>query len=112
MPMILFSIFDVISYWSPNGQIVFRHRTEISDHIIMKTKEKVNFSESTTTRVAGGLNFNAIGGTRQGRKVPQSLRVEPGTKHPVWKTQSSSDLQKPAMRLLLIFRFCPLACSF
>ena len=43
MPVILFSIFDVISYWSPNGQIVFGHRTEISDQTIMKTKEKVNF---------------------------------------------------------------------
>jgi len=44
--------------------------------------------ESTTTRTAGGLDFTAIGGKRQGREVPQSLRVEPGAKHPVWKTQS------------------------
>jgi len=43
--------------------------------------------ESTTTRTAGGLDFTAIGGKRQGREVPQSLRVEPGAKHPVWKTQ-------------------------
>ena len=34
-------------------------------------------SESTTTRTAGGLVFIAIGGKRQGREVPQSLRVEP-----------------------------------
>ena len=47
-------------------------------------------SESTTTRKAGGLDFTAIGGKRQGREVPQSLRVEPGAKHPVWKTQSSA----------------------
>jgi len=46
--------------------------------------------ESTTTRKAGGLDFTAIGGKRQGREVPQSLRVEPGASHPVWKTQSSS----------------------
>jgi len=47
--------------------------------------------ESTTTRTAGGLDFTAIGGKRQGREVPQSLWVEPGAKHPVWKTQSRSD---------------------
>jgi hypothetical protein len=28
------------------------------------------------------LDFTAIGGKRQGREVPQSLRVEPGAKHP------------------------------
>ena len=39
--------------------------------------------ESTTTRIAGGLDFTAIGGKRQGRVVPQSLRVKPGAKHPV-----------------------------
>ena len=31
--------------------------------------------ESTTTRKAGGLDFTAIGGKRQGREVPQSLRT-------------------------------------
>ena len=41
--------------------------------------------ESTTTRIVGGLGFTATGGKRQGREVPQSLRVEPGAKHPVWK---------------------------
>jgi hypothetical protein len=45
-------------------------------------------TESTTTRTAGGLDFSAIGGKRQGREVPQSLRVKPGAKHPVWETQS------------------------
>jgi len=35
-------------------------------------------NESTTTRMAGGLGFTAIGGKSQGREVPQSLRVEPG----------------------------------
>ena len=44
--------------------------------------------ESTTTRTAGGLDFTATSGKRQGREVPQSLRVEPGASHPVWKTQS------------------------
>jgi len=33
------------------------------------------------------LDFTAIGGERQGREVPQSLRVKPGAKDPVWKTQ-------------------------
>jgi hypothetical protein len=31
--------------------------------------------ESTTTRKAAGLDFTAIGGKRQGRKVPQSLKT-------------------------------------
>jgi putative transcriptional regulator len=35
------------------------------------------------------LDFTAIGGKRQGREVPQSLRAEPGAEHPVWKAQSS-----------------------
>ena len=46
-------------------------------------------AESTTTRTAGGLDFTAKSGKRQGHEVPQSLRVEPGAKHPVWKTQST-----------------------
>jgi hypothetical protein len=47
--------------------------------------------ESTTIRIriAGGLDFAAIGGKRQGREVPPSLRVKPGTNHPVCKTQSN-----------------------
>jgi hypothetical protein len=46
--------------------------------------------ESTTIPARGrdGLDFTAIGGKRQGREVPLSLRVEPGAKHPVWKTRS------------------------
>jgi PAS domain S-box-containing protein len=48
-------------------------------------------AESTTTRTAGGLDFTAAGGKRQGREVPQSLRVEPGAKHPVWKTQTAPE---------------------
>ncbi|MGD9240755.1 MAG: hypothetical protein PVG69_12065 [Desulfobacterales bacterium] len=31
--------------------------------------------ESTTTRTAGGLDFTAKGGKRQGREVPQSLKT-------------------------------------
>jgi CheY-like chemotaxis protein/HPt (histidine-containing phosphotransfer) domain-containing protein len=50
-------------------------------------------TESTTTRTAGGLDFTAVGGKRQGREVPQSLRVEPGAKHPVWKTQTAPEAQ-------------------
>jgi hypothetical protein len=44
------------------------------------------FSQSTTTRIAGGLDFTAIGGKKQGREVPPSLRAKPGATHPVWKT--------------------------
>ena len=44
-------------------------------------------TEATTTRCAGGMDVSAIGGKRHGREVPQSLWVEPGAKHPVWKTQ-------------------------
>jgi hypothetical protein len=54
-----------------------------------KTGNNQKPAESTTTRTAGGLDFIAKGGKRQGREVPQSLRVKPGVKHPVWKTQSS-----------------------
>jgi len=36
--------------------------------------------ESTTTRKAGRWDFTAVSGKKQGREVPQSLRV--------WKTQS------------------------
>ncbi len=51
--------------------------------------------KSTTTRTAGSFDlpaaggFTAKGGKRQGREEPQSLRVKPGAKHPVWKTQSN-----------------------
>ena len=47
--------------------------------------------ESTTTRTAGGLDFTALDGKRQGRAVPPLLRVETvdsRAKHPVWQTQS------------------------
>ena len=47
--------------------------------------------ESTTSRKAGGLDFTAISGKRQGREVPLSLRVKPGASHPVWKTQLKID---------------------
>ena len=53
--------------------------------------ENMENSESTTTRTAGGWDFTAIGGKRQGREVPQSLRVEPGAKRPVWKTQLNKE---------------------
>jgi len=51
----------------------------------------VHFEESTTTRKAGGLDFTAIGGKRQGCEVPRSLRAEPGAKSRrggIWKAQS------------------------
>jgi hypothetical protein len=36
---------------------------------------RITIAESTTTRTAGGLDFTAIGGKRQGREVPQSLKT-------------------------------------
>ncbi len=57
-------------------------------HIYGVRGVKIKHNESTTTRTAGGLDFTAIGGKRQGREVLQSLRVEPGASHPVWKAQS------------------------
>ena len=48
----------------------------------------VSSAESTTTRKAGGLDFTAIGGKRQGREVPQSLRVE-SRRGGIWKTQQN-----------------------
>ena len=59
-------------------------------------KSKIKTTESTTTRKAGGVDFTAIGAKRQGREVPQSLRVEPGAKHPVWKTQSNISIADQA----------------
>jgi hypothetical protein len=59
---------------------------------------QIKVPESTTTRTAGGLDFAAIGGKRQGREVPHSLRVEPGAKHPVWKTQLPAT-ESPGMNI-------------
>jgi hypothetical protein len=50
---------------------------------VLRPVQVRNFCEPTTTRIAGGLDFAAIGGKRQGREEPQSLRVESGAKHPV-----------------------------
>ncbi len=58
---------------------------------VIGLRGKAALRESTTTRTAGDLDFTAIGGKRQGREVTQSLRVEPGAKRPVWKTQSTED---------------------
>jgi len=55
---------------------------------LIYSRNRIPPVKSTTTRIAGGLGFTAIGGKRQGREVPQSLRVGPGAKHPLWKTQS------------------------
>ncbi|MGD9044786.1 MAG: hypothetical protein PVG06_13790 [Desulfobacterales bacterium] len=45
--------------------------------------------ESITTRKAVGLDFTAIGGKGGARSAPivENNAVEPGAKHPVWKTQ-------------------------
>jgi hypothetical protein len=48
------------------------------------------FGESTTTRIAGALDFTAIGGKRQGARsapIVENNAVKPGAKNPVWKTQ-------------------------
>ena len=55
--------------------------TPISASAYLFCSDGFSVPESTTTRTAGGLDFAAIGGKRQGREVPQSLkttRVEPG----------------------------------
>jgi molybdate transport system ATP-binding protein len=99
-----FSMADAIGYVSPelHRDIIERENLEDSfrefsgkideittvKHIILNRRV-----ESTTTRKAGGLDFTAIGGKRQGSKAPQSLRVEPGANHPVWKTQSADRAQ-------------------
>jgi hypothetical protein len=44
---------------------------------------------------SGWLDFTAMGGKIQGREVPQSLGVESGAKHPVWKTQINIGLWIP-----------------
>ena len=48
-----------------------------------ETDTPVSRAESTTTRKTGGLDFNAVGGKRQGREVPHLLK-----NNAVWKTQS------------------------
>ena len=58
--------------------------------VFVWTHAAVAASESTTTRKAGGLDFTAIGGKKQGREVPQIVEnnaAESGAKHPVWKAQ-------------------------
>ncbi len=41
----------------------------------MPIDDRVLDAESTTTRTAVGLDFTAIGGKKQGREVPQSLKT-------------------------------------
>jgi hypothetical protein len=43
----------------------------------IKKQAETDGQESTTARIAGDLDFTAIGGKRQGDEVPQSLRVKP-----------------------------------
>jgi hypothetical protein len=70
-----------------------------SKYNVPKQKECVRGWESTTTRTADGLDFTAKGGKRQGREVPQSLRVKPGARHPVWKTRSKSALSEETSKV-------------
>jgi hypothetical protein len=53
--------------------------------------------ESTTTRTAGGLDFTAIGGKRQGREVPQSLKTTR------WNRVRSNRFGKPNQKILYNF---------
>ena len=57
------------------------------ESVLVLGTDNIKGQDSTTTRIAGGLDFTAIGGKRQGREVSQSLPVKPGAKHPVWKIQ-------------------------
>jgi len=65
-----------------------------SDILNLRDREAFTQAASTTTRTAGGLDlpasggFTARGAKRQGREVPQSLRVKPAAGQSVWKTQS------------------------
>jgi molybdate transport system ATP-binding protein len=102
-----FSMADAIGYVSPelHRDIIERENLEDSfrefsgkideittvKHIILNRRV-----ESTTTRKAGGLDFTAIGGKKQGSEAPQIVEnnaVEPGANHPVWKTQSADRAQ-------------------
>jgi DEAD/DEAH box helicase domain-containing protein len=56
-----------------------------NDNIEKTADASAENRESTTTRTAGGLDFTAIGGIRQGHGVPQSLK-----NNAVWKTQLSA----------------------
>jgi hypothetical protein len=85
-------------------------KKEITKIVRQVLNETALPKESTTTRTASGLDFTAIGEKRQGREAPQSLRVKPGAKHPVLKTQSSrnpssrhADLPRKGPAVLNIF---------
>jgi cell division septation protein DedD len=82
-----------------NLKFSLKAKTKDKPSLAPKEEKIVTPSESTTTRKAGGLDFTAAGGKRQGREVPQSLRVEPGAKHPVWKTQSKKTVSLPSKSL-------------
>jgi putative N6-adenine-specific DNA methylase len=76
-----------------------RHSGAIAEKFRTTIASQLSRLESTTTRKAGGSDFTAIGGKRQGREVPPSLKnnaVEPGAKHAVWKTQSDKIMTKIA----------------
>ena len=78
-------------HWGKNDD---NHEAKPDTVFIEVRDEFLLYSESTTTRKAGGLEFTAFGGKRQGREVPQIVEnnavetVDSRAKHPVWKTQS------------------------
>jgi hypothetical protein len=78
-----------------------QNRIDINNHSCIRA----NLAESTTSRKAGGLDYTAIGGKRQGREVPpivENNAVEPSAKHPVWKPQS--DLENK-LTILMVTNF-------
>jgi putative N6-adenine-specific DNA methylase len=68
-----------------------RHSGAIAEKIRTTIASRLSRLESTTTRKAGGSDFTAIGGKRQGHEVPQSLKS-----NAVWKTQSDKKMTKIA----------------
>ncbi len=49
----------------------------------------LQIAESTTTRIAGGLDFTAKGGKKQGHEMPQSLKTT------LWNRVRSTRFGKP-----------------
>jgi len=66
--------------------------------------------ESPTTRIAGGLDFTAIGGKRQGREVPQSLKTTrwnrmPSTRFGKSKQSKNRSTRQPDFRSSLFWQY-------
>jgi hypothetical protein len=56
--------------------ITFKYKLiSLRAQVLMRAWNRFTGAASTTTRYAGGLDFTAKGGKRQGRAMPQSLRT-------------------------------------